>query len=372
VRARIGGQSWLQRGARAVVVAALAALAAASCGKKEAAPEPPPVVERPRDDQVHVRHILVQYRGAEGANDKVTRSKAAADSLAREIARRFERGTDFADLARQFSDDASAAEGGAVQPLEPGETPPDFERVAFGLRPGQLSPVFETPLGFHLILRLGGERIAAEQILIRYRGAEQAPDSLHRSRSEALALAETLLATVRSPQVSFPVAAAAYSDDAMSAPRGGYVGEFRRGTMVKQFEDAAYALAEGEISGVVESPFGFHIIKRIKIENVRVQHILITHAESDGLEVNPLRTEAEAQKLALDILFRARRGESFEDLAREFSEDRLTASKGGMLPPISRGQTVPEFEEVAFTLPVGQVSDVVITQFGLHIIKRLQ
>jgi peptidyl-prolyl cis-trans isomerase SurA len=364
--------------AQLATVATLATLTAmvlcvlfAACGKREPERVDKPQVHTPVGEQRRVRHILVLYRGAQGAGPEVTRSKAAADSLLKSLRQRVERGESFASLAREFSDDPSRAEGGQIDVLRPGDTPPDFERVAMGLAQGEMSPVFESPLGMHLIQRIDGPLIGAEHILVRFRGCVGAPDSLTRSRTEALAIAETLLAEVRNPQVAFGVAAAHYSEDPLSAPRGGYVGEFARGSMVKPFEDAAYALAEGEISDIVESPFGFHIIKRVSLERIRVQHILVTHALSDGLEVGT-RTEEEALRRALDVLFRARKGESFDDLAREYSEDRLTASKGGTLPPLSRGQAVPEFEEVAFTLPVGQVSDVVRTHFGFHIIKRLQ
>jgi peptidyl-prolyl cis-trans isomerase SurA len=127
----------------------------------------------------------------------------------------------------------------------------------------------------------------------------------------------------------------------------------------------------GQISGIVETPFGFHIIKRVSPDAIRLEHILISHAGSDGLERNMGRGREEALQRALDLLFRIRKGEDFEALAREYSDDKLTAPKGGRLALIGRGQTVPEFEEAAFALEPGQVSDVVETKFGFHIIKRV-
>jgi len=342
------------------------------CGKEE--PTPAPAPEAPGAalaDQVRVRHILVQYAGAEGARPEVTRSKAAADSLVRALRERVLAGEDFGGLAREFSDDASREEGGEIAPLQPGDVPPEFDRVARALKEGETSEVFASQYGFHLVQRLGAATVACQHILIRYHGAAGAPDSLLRSRAEALALVEKILAEVRNPQVSFPVAAAAYSDDILTASRGGYLGVLAPGKMVPAFDQAAFALEEGQTSGIVETQYGFHIIRRVKPELVRVSHILITHAGSNALETTATRGRDEALQVALDVLFRARKGEDFAELAREYSDDRMTAEKGGRLPMIDRGQTVPQFEEAVFSLAPGEISDVVETQFGFHVIKRL-
>jgi parvulin-like peptidyl-prolyl isomerase len=342
---------------RLTAVLGMLAVVAACSKKQDAAPAP---ALQPVGEQVRVRHILVQYRGAENAGPKIVRTKAQADSLIHALAARAANG-----------EDSSSAERGEIAPLRPGDTPPDFEHAAFALKPGETSAIFESPIGFHVIQRLGTERIACEHILIRYHGAQNAPDSLRRTRTEALALTDKILTEVRNPDSSFPVAAETYSDDEQTATRGGYVGEFTRGRMAKQFEDAAFGLAEGEISGIVETPFGLHIIKRVPIETIRVEHILVTHAQSDGLEQNA-RSEDEALKRALDVAFRAHKGEDFEALAREMSDDKMSGPKGGRLGPISRGQTVPEFEDAAFRLKAGEVSDVVKTRFGFHVIKRIR
>lgn len=90
-------------------------------------------------------------------------------------------------------------------------------------------------------------------------------------------------------------------------------------------------------------------------EQVRVRHILV-------------ETEAEARF----VLARLNRGEKFQDLARTLSKDPGSRDNNGELPLIGRGQLVPEFERVAFTLQPGEVSDVVKTQFGYHIIQVIE
>ncbi len=77
---------------------------------------------------------------------------------------------------------------------------------------------------------------------------------------------------------------------------------------------------------------------------------------------------AEIKKKAEDVLDKARHGGKFADFAKQYSED-TTKDKGGDLDWIVRGQTVPEFEAAAFSLPKGAISDLVKTQYGFHIIE---
>ncbi len=104
-------------------------------------------------------------------------------------------------------------------------------------------------------------------------------------------------------------------------------------------------------------------LEQYRVENrVRVRHILFKTVGKTDAEIEEVRQKAEP------VLRRAKRREDFAKLAREFSED-TTANNGGDLGWIVRGQTVPEFEQAAFTLPVGSVSDLVRTQYGFHILK---
>jgi peptidyl-prolyl cis-trans isomerase C len=103
-------------------------------------------------------------------------------------------------------------------------------------------------------------------------------------------------------------------------------------------------------------------------EMVRASHILLsTRDQSTGTELAVDKKEAK-RKLAEELLKRARGGEDFAKLAREYSEDPGSKDKGGEYK-FPRGQMVPEFESAAFSLATNQISDVVTTQFGYHIIK---
>src|SRR5947209_124887 len=104
-------------------------------------------------------------------------------------------------------------------------------------------------------------------------------------------------------------------------------------------------------------------------EQVKVSHILIkTPLPGPDGKVDE-KGAAEAQKRAEDLLKQVKSGANFEELAKKYSEDPGSAKQGGSLGSIGRGQTVPEFEKVAFSLSKGQISDLVKSSYGFHIIR---
>jgi peptidyl-prolyl cis-trans isomerase D len=109
-------------------------------------------------------------------------------------------------------------------------------------------------------------------------------------------------------------------------------------------------------------------IQQYQVPNrVHVEHILfMTVGKTTDAEVEEVKKKAE------DVLKQVKKGGKFEDLAKKYSEDPGSKDKGGDLSWITQGQTVPEFEKTAFSLNPGQVSDLVKTQYGFHIIKVLE
>jgi parvulin-like peptidyl-prolyl isomerase len=105
------------------------------------------------------------------------------------------------------------------------------------------------------------ELIGASHILIAYKGSLRAAPTITRSKGEAQKLANTVLAQAKAG-AKFGDLAVKYSDDPSAKQGQGSLGKFGRNQMVKPFADAAFALKPAELSSVVETPFGFHIIKR--------------------------------------------------------------------------------------------------------------
>jgi parvulin-like peptidyl-prolyl isomerase len=105
------------------------------------------------------------------------------------------------------------------------------------------------------------DTIIAQHILVIYKGAKRAPKTITRSKAEAKARAGEALARVRAGS-TFEDIVKGYSDDAGSVDRMGSLGKFHRDDMDPAFSAAAFALQPGQVSDVVETPFGFHVIKR--------------------------------------------------------------------------------------------------------------
>ena len=103
--------------------------------------------------------------------------------------------------------------------------------------------------------------------------------------------------------------------------------------------------------------------------NIRASHILISH--NGAPRTGATRTQDEAKALAEEIQGKLESGESFEELATAYS-DCPSSQKGGDLGFFPKGQMVKPFEEAAFGLEAGDVSGIVETQFGYHIISRTQ
>ena len=104
--------------------------------------------------EIAARHLLVAYQGALRASPSVTRSKAEAETRAKEALARAKAGDDFEVLVKEFSDEPGAGErGGSLGRFQRGMMVPAFEKAAFKLAPGEVSDLIETQFGFHVIQR---------------------------------------------------------------------------------------------------------------------------------------------------------------------------------------------------------------------------
>ncbi len=246
-----------------------AAPAAAESAAAEApAPEPEPEAPPAADpNEACAQVLVVAWQGAEYAAGDITRSKTEARARAEELWARLEQGADFAEVARAESDAASTApRGGLMGTYTRDEWPAAHEPIrdaVFALSVGQLGEVVEAPYGWVIARRCPIEKAHTRHILVRYQGAKNAPDDLDRDEDAARRLADEIHNAVLAPGADFAAIARERSEDS-SAERGGDVGMLGRGRLAPAYEEAAFALSPGEVSAVVETEYGFHVIQRVE------------------------------------------------------------------------------------------------------------
>ncbi len=170
----------------------------------------------------------------------------------------------------------------------------------------------------------------------------------------------------------FGKVAAVESQDPSAKQNGGSLGYFSAMQMVYPFENAAYKTKAGEVSPILRTKFGYHILKvnsmRAAQGEIKVAHLMVR--ATPGM---PKEDSLAARKKADEIYARVKKGEDWGKLVAQFSEDQGSAQQNGELPAFGTGRMIPTFEEAAFKLSKpGEISPPVLTPYGWHIIKFLE
>jgi len=156
-----------------------------------------------------------------------------------------------------------------------------------------------------------------------------------------------------------------YSEDPGSVNNGGDLGFVEKGTLFQSFEEAAFQLEPNQVSDVVETPVGLHLIQTTEKrgEKVRMRHILIR------VEVTS-QDDSEVLDSLTEIRMKALNGEDFSELAKEYSQDQSTKEEGGDLGwlPVEELQ-IQAFKSAVDTLDADEITLPFKTQFGYHIVK---
>jgi len=237
-------------------------------------------------------------------------------------------------------------------------------------RPFLIEQEVTEPLIREMYLRRKSQ-VEASHILIRVDPAS-APEDTLAARARLSTIKDSLDAGASFAEMAFR-----YSEDpsAQSAPGSagyqGYLGYFGGGRMVKAFEDAAFSTPVDSTSSIFRSQFGYHILhvhNRIPTPpDIRMAHIMI----------QPKAPTAADSAVALgrirDIQTKLESGESFADLAKQFSDDKASGSNGGELQKVSFDTGLPpSMRDAAFSMEPGEVSDVLESPFGFHLITILE
>jgi len=165
---------------------------------------------------------------------------------------------------------------------------------------------------------------------------------------------------------------AKYSADPSAVQNKGLLGYFGAFQMVYPFEDMTYRTPVGQVSEIVRTRFGYHIIKvddeRITPGEIKVAHIMkMFPQQASEQTIDKLKQEADS------LWIKATSGADFAELAKKYSDDKQSAVQGGVMNWFTPTNMVPAFAEAAFALKNdGDISSVIRTPYGWHIIKRLE
>ena len=272
--------------------------------------------------------------------------------------------TDYLDLYTNFRLKVLEAEQRGL------DTTQAFKRELDGYRQQLAQPYLTEKSVTDQLVREAYDRmsqeVSASHILIRV-----APDA---APADTLA-AYNKIAALRQQAVAgtdFGQLARANSEDPSARENGGKLGYFTAMQMVYPFESAAYKTPVGGISAPIRTRFGYHVIKvndkRTAQGEIKVAHLMI--------RMNPSAAKADsltARKKIDELYSRLQKGESWDKLVAQFSEDAGSAPNGGELPPFGTGRMIPSFEEAAFKLQKpGDLAPPIQTPYGWHIIKLIE
>ena len=209
------------------------------------------------------------------------------------------------------------------------------------------------------------EEFEISHILIRA-SEDAAPDDLKKLKAKA----DQALADLKAGK-DFAKMSATYSD-APNALEGGGLG-WKAGSQIPSlFLEALKPLKSGELTSILRSPNGFHILKLtnrkggtspLVVQQTHVRHILV--------KINEAVSEKDARGRIEGVKERLDHGESFVDLAKQYSDDG-SGKSGGDLGWVNPGDTVPEFEKTMSGLAPGEISPVIKTQFGFHVLQVIE
>jgi len=180
-----------------------------------------------------------------------------------------------------------------------------------------------------------------------------------------------LAAALNTTGDKFAAVAKKTSEDPSAADNGGDLGYFTSLQMVYPFENAAFKTNVGETSMPLRTRFGYHILKvadkRASQGEILTAHIMVKFAKDmEEKDKANLKTKID------ELYAKLKAGEKFEDLARQFSDDKPSAEKGGQLQWFGSSRMPIEFEKAAFALKAnGDYSEPFTTNYGWHIVKRL-
>lgn len=221
-------------------------------------------------EEVEYIHLFIP-KGKTGAED--AKSRRTIDSLRTVLLA----GADFTEVARDNSMDPTVKNnGGNLGFQAAGRLPYKFEKTGFELKPGEISGLVESPIGYHL-LKGGNHRPARGQARVSHILKRVAPNATADDENRARITVDSLYAILSEHPEMFEQAAAAVSDDVGSGRMGGQIGWISTGSVPFEFSELAFDTPVGAVSKPVKTSYGWHIIKKLEDKPVASREELKTH-----------------------------------------------------------------------------------------------
>ena len=332
--------------------------------------------EYEKPEQVHARHILFRFAPGATAEDK-----AKVRQRAEEILAKVKAGEDFAALAKQYSEDASAAQGGDLGSFTRGKVVAPFERAAFSLAPGETSDLVESPFGLHII-KVDSKESAHTQTLEEVRA--QIADKLKQEKARDLARVRAAAdrGKVTGGEKLADVAQASGLSVATPAPfaRTDVIAGLGRNP---ELSNAAFAAAAGEVGPVIDTANGsivFRVVEKLPAhvpELSAIRDRVETAVRNERAEALA-KTAAEAMLAELqktpDIDAVAKTSEAKADTAKahdaKVEETGTFTRQATSIPKLG---AAPELKKAAFQLtPEKPVAPAVYNVAGSSVVAVLK
>ncbi len=311
-------------------------------------------------EQVRASHILLKTQG---------KDEAAVKKLADDLAAKAKAGADFAELAKKHSeDDSNNTKGGDLDYFGRGQMVADFDKVAFAMKPGEVSDPVKTEFGYHVI-KLMEKRAASQRPLAEVRGQIEDQIRWQRAQDEAQRTATDIAAQMKKPG----------DFDTVAKPRGLAVAEsgmFAREEpiaglgMAPAVAEQAFELKDGQVSDAIRTPQGFAFISVTgkqdgyvpKLDEVK-QRVREDVLKKKAVDVAKERAAAIAAQMKAGDFNAVAKAAGFEVKTTEL------IARGGAIPDVGASAAV---DAAAFSLPVGGVSDAISTDNGAVVVKVLE
>ncbi|HXG55841.1 MAG TPA: peptidyl-prolyl cis-trans isomerase [Vicinamibacterales bacterium] len=311
-------------------------------------------------EQVRASHILLK---TEGKDD------AAVKTQAEELAAKAKGGADFAELAKKFSqDDSNNSKGGDLDFFGKGQMVPEFDAVAFTMKPGDVSDVVKTQFGYHVI-KLVDKRAASQRPLAEVQAQITDQIKWQRAQDEAQRTADDVASKLKKPA----------DFDTVAKPRGLTVAEsgfFSRDEpiaglgMAPAAAESAFELKDGDVSDAIRTPQGFAFLtvtgkqdaSEPKIDDVRPR-----------VRDDVLKTKAvDAARQRASAVAASMKSGDFNAAAKAAGLEVKTTELIARGAPVSDAGVSPAIDAAAFALPSGGVSDAITTDTGAVVVKVLE